>query len=132
MPETLARFRGTVRCGRSEPPGALTLSGMTEESRGEETSLILSAAAPVECPDSLEDAVVEYLGGRQYRIRCDTREWIVEAAAVHLHREIAASFYRAIPPRPAPWRRRFFWRIVLALAASGPGLAALKMLRRRV
>lgn len=132
MPERLATFRGTVRCGRSEPRGALTLSGMTEEGGGEETSLILCAAAPLECPDALEDAVVEYLGARQYRIRCGTREWLVEAAAVHLHREIAASFYRAIPPRPAPWRKRLFWRIVLALAASGPGLAALKLLRRRV
>jgi hypothetical protein len=130
MPETLATFRGTVRCGRSTPPGALTLSGMTAESRGEETSLILSSSAPPECPAALEDAVVEHLGGNQYRIRCGRGEWLVEAAAVHLHREIAESFYRAIPPRPAPWRKRLFWRAVLALAASRPGLAALRMLRR--
>jgi hypothetical protein len=132
MPETLATFRGTVRCGQSRPARTLTLSGMTEESRGEETSLILSAAAPVECPDTLEDAVIEHLGGRQYRIRCATGEWLVEAAAVHLHREIAGAFYRAIPPRPAPWRKRLFWRVVLALAASRLGLAALRMLRRQV
>jgi hypothetical protein len=132
MPETLATFRGTVRCGPSAPPGALTLSGMTSESAGEETSLILSAASPVECPDTLEDAVVEHLGGHRYRIRSGTGEWLVESAAVHLHREIAAAFYRAIPPRPAPWRKRLFWRVVLALAASRAGLAALKMLRRQV
>ena len=132
MAETLATFYGTVRCGRSAAAGELILSGMTAESRGEETSLILSAAAPVECPGTIEDAVVEHLGGRQYRIRCGGHEWLVEAAAVHLHREIADTFYRAIPPRPAPWGKRLFWRVVLALAASRSGLAALRMLRRQV
>ena len=131
MAETLATFRGTVRCERSVPARVLTLSGITGES-GEEISLTLSAAAPLECPDRLVDAVVEHLGGRQYRIRSATREWLVEAAATHLHREVAAAFYRAIPPRPAPWRKRLFWRVVLALAASRSGLAALRMLRRKV
>jgi hypothetical protein len=49
---------------------------------------------------------------------------------VHLHREIAPQFYRAIPPRPAPWAKRVFWRMVLALAASRAGLALLRALRR--
>jgi hypothetical protein len=132
MPETLATFCGTVRCERSAQPGALTLRGMTSESRGEETSLTLSAASAVECPDTLEDAIVDHLEGNQYRIRCGKGEWLVEAAAVHLHREIAEAFYRAIPPRPAPWRKRLFWRVVLALAASRAGLAALRVLRRQV
>ena len=131
MPETLARFRGTVRCERSAAR-ALTMSGMTAEGRGEETSLIFSEPAPIECPDTLEDAVVENLGAGRYRIHCGSGEWFVEADAAHLHREIAAAFYRTIPPRPAPWRKRLFWRVVLALAASRPGLAALRMLRRRV
>ena len=131
MAEALTVFRGSVRCDRKAPARALTLSGMTAESRGGATSLTLSAAAPVECPHTLEDAVVEHLGGRQYRIRCAAGEWLVEAAAVHVHREIAEAFYRAIPPRPAPWRKRLFWRIVLALAGSRAGLAALRILRRR-
>ena len=132
MPETLATFRGTARCAWSAPARVLTLSGMTEESSGEETWLTLSAAAPVECPDRLEDAAVEHLGGRQYRIRSGKDQWLVEAAAAHLHRETAAAFYRAIPPRPAPWSKRLFWRVVLALAGSRAGLAALRMLRRKV
>jgi hypothetical protein len=138
MPETLATFLGEVRCERSAPARALILSGMTAESRGEATSLILSGLARPEGPDRLEgldrleDAVVEHGGGQQYGIRCVTGEWLVEATAVHLHREIAAAFYRAIPPRPAPWRKRLFWRAVLALAANRPGLAALRMLRRKV
>jgi len=137
MPEALASFRGTVRCERSNRAHTLILSGVSADSLsadtgGEETALILSASAPVECPDTLDEAVVEHLGGRQYRIRSAAREWLVEAAAVHLHREVAAAFYRAIPPRAVPWRKRLFWRGVLALAASRPGLAALRMLRRHV
>ncbi len=49
---------------------------------------------------------------------------------MHLHREIAAQFYRAIPPRPVPLLKRWFWRVVLALATSRAGLAALRVLRR--
>ncbi len=58
------------------------------------------------------------------------REWVIAAAAVHLHHEIAAQFYRAIPPRPVPPSRRWLWRIVLALAATRAGLAVLRALRR--
>jgi hypothetical protein len=130
MPETLATFRGGVRCRRGMR--TLALSGMTAQSPGEETTLTFSAAAPCDCPEALEDAVVERLEGAQYRIRSGERAWPIEAEAVHLHREIAAAFYRAIPPRPAPWSKRLFWAIVLALAASRPGLAALRMLRRKV
>jgi hypothetical protein len=132
MPEALASFRGTVRCERSSRAHTLTLSGTSAQSPGEETALILSASTPVECPDTLDDAVVEHLEGPQYRIRSAAGEWLVEADAAHLHREIAGAFYRAIPPRPAPWRKRLFWRVVLALAASRPGLAALRILRRQV
>jgi len=130
MPETLAAFRGTVRCELSMQ--TQTLSGMSAASPGEETALTFSAAVPAECPATLEDAVVEHVEGAHYRIRSGTREWPVEAAAVHLHREIAARFYHAIPPRSAPWSKRLFWRAVLALAASRTGLAALKVLRRKV
>lgn len=130
MPEAVATFRDGVRCQRSNC--TLTLRGMTVESPGEETTLIFSAASPSDCPETLEEAVVERLEGAQYRIRSGTRAWPIEAEAVHLHREIAGAFYRAIPPRPAPLSKRLFWRLVLALAASRPGLAALRVLRRRV
>jgi len=49
---------------------------------------------------------------------------------VHLHREVAAQFYHAIPPRRAPWAKRMFWRTVLALGASRMGLRLLRALRR--
>jgi hypothetical protein len=132
MSETLATFRGSVRCERSAYLPGLTLTGMTVESPGEATALTLSAAAPTNYPEVLEDAVVEHVSGAHYLIRSRSREWQVEAEAVHLHREVAAPFYRAIPPRGAPWSKRLFWRVVLALAASRTGLTALRMLRRRV
>ena len=130
MPEPLVRFRGAVHCRRAPGPLGLTLIGATPEHPGETTALAFSAAAPAGFPDVLEDAVVERLGANQYRIYSPPREWVIAAAAVHLHREIAVQFYRAIPPRPVPLPKRWFWRVVLGLAASRAGLAALRALRR--
>jgi hypothetical protein len=130
MPELLVRFRGPVSCRWAAQPPALTLSGNTAEPPGEGALLALSAAAPAECPAALEDAVVERLGDGQYRITSAARSWLIRAAAVHLHFEVAAQFYRAIPPRRTPWRKRVLWRIVLVLAGSRAGLAALRALRR--
>jgi hypothetical protein len=130
MPEPLVSFRGAVRCARARGPLGVTLSGETPERPGEPTALAFSAAAPPGLPESLDDAVVERLGADQYRISSPPREWLIAAPAVHLHREIAAQFYRVIPPRPVPLPKRWLWRVVLALAASRAGLAALRALRR--
>ena len=130
MPERLASFRGAVRCARAPAVPGLTLRGNTAEAPGEPTALAFSGLAPADLPDTLVDAVVEHLGAAQYRIVEGTRSWLLTASAVHLHREIATQFYRAIPPRPAPWAKRMFWRAVLALAASRMGFALLKTLRR--
>ncbi len=119
-----------MRCRRAPGPLGLTLIGATPERPGETAALAFSAAAPADFPDALEDAVVERLGANQYRIYSPPREWVIAAAAVHLHHEIAAQFYRAIPPRPVPPSRRWLWRIVLALAATRAGLAVLRALRR--
>jgi len=73
--------------------------------------------------------MVERLNGGQCRISSAARAWVVSGAA-HVHGEIATQFYRAIPPRPAPWWKRFLWRVVLALAASRAGIALLRSLRR--
>jgi hypothetical protein len=130
MPEVLAAFRGPVSCTRTAGVPALTLSGNSVQPPGGEAALAFSASNVPDLPDTLHDAVVEQLGGGQYRIVSAPREWLITASAAHLHREIAAEFYRAIPPRPVPWRKRLFWRVVLALAASRAGLAALRALRR--
>ena len=130
MPEMLAAFRGPVTCTRTAGVPGLTLSGCSAHTPGEQTALAFSAATMPELPATLHDVVVEHLGGGRYRISSAPREWAISATATHLHREIAAPFYRAIPPRPAPASKRLFWRVVLALAASRTGLAALRLLRR--
>lgn len=130
MTERLATFRGQVQCERSERVPGLTLRGNTAEAPGEATALAFSGFAPADLSATLEDAVVEHLAGTQYRISARTGSWAISASAVHLHREIAAQFYAAIPPRQPPWAKRLFWRAVLALGATRAGLALLKALRR--
>jgi hypothetical protein len=49
---------------------------------------------------------------------------------VHLTGEIAAEFYRALPPRPVPAGKRFLLRVVFSLARSRAGFALLRALRR--
>ena len=55
---------------------------------------------------------------------------IFPARAVHLHREVATTFYRAVAPRLVPLSKRLFWRVVLAMAASPLGKRLLLALRR--
>jgi hypothetical protein len=124
-------FRGGVICRRdSSGPLGLTLIGWTSDHPEERLSLAFSGRSPETLPDVLEDPVVDRLDERRYRIASQPREWVVEATAIHLHREIAATFYRAIPPRAAPWSKRLFWRLVLALAARSWGKRLLLALRR--
>jgi hypothetical protein len=130
MPELLAAFRGPVSCSRSAGVPSLTLRGTSAGEPGGEMALAFSATTLPDLPDTLHDVVVEQLGGGQYRIVSAPREWLLSASAAHLHREIAAEFYRAIPPRPVPWKKRVFLKAVLILAASRVGLAALRSLRR--
>jgi hypothetical protein len=45
------------------------------------------------------------------------------------HRSLEREFFAAVPPRPAPLRRRISWRVLLWLAALPPVVA---LLRKRV
>jgi hypothetical protein len=130
MSERLATFRGAVSCGRAPDVPALTLSGMTAEAPDEPTALAFSAVPPADLPGTLEDAAVERLADGRYRIASASGEWLLPPGAVHLHRDVGGRFYQAIPPRPAPWSKRAFWRVVLMLAGSRAGLAALRWLRQ--
>lgn len=130
MPDPIVSFRGPVSCLRGAAPLGLTLVGETPGHPGERTALAFSAAAPAAFPATLEDAVVDRVGTGQYRVTSAPREWLIAATAVHLHRDVGARFYRAIPPRRVPLTKRLFLRVVLALAASRTGLALLRTLRR--
>jgi hypothetical protein len=130
MPEVLATFRAPVHARRTPGPLGLTLSGDTREQPGATTMLAFSAAAPADFPAVLADSVVERIGPGQYRITSGAREWLLLARAVHLTCEVAAEFYRALPPRAVPAAKRLLLRIVLALAASRAGFSLLRALRR--
>ncbi len=85
--------------------------------------------APDDLPASLTHAAAAALGDGRYRITCESREWIVTATSVHVHRDIGNAFYRAIPPRPVPLAKRLFWRAVLALAGTRAGKRLLLSVR---
>lgn len=130
-PHRVVTFRGGVSCRRdSSGPLGLTLIGWTADHPDEKASLAFSGSAPDTLPEVLQDPTVDRVADGKYRIASAPREWVVEATAVHLHREIATSFYRAIPPRAAPWSKRFFWCLVFGLAASTWGKRLLLALRR--
>lgn len=130
-PRRIVRFRGGVSCRREAGPLELTLVGLTTDRPDEVATLAFSGTAPAGLPEALEDATVEQVEAGRYRIRSGQREWVFAARAVHLHREVSASFYRAIAPRVVPWSKRLFWRVVLAMAASPTGKRLLLALRRR-
>jgi hypothetical protein len=56
---------------------------------------------------------------------------MIEATSLHVHRDVGNAFYRAVPPRLVPLRKRLFWRVVLALAGTGAGKRLLLSIRRR-
>ena len=130
MAEVLVRFAGPVSCLRGPPPLELTLRGATRAHPAEASMLSFAAPGAVTLPQELTDAEVERLAVGEYRIRAGGAEYRLAARGVHLHRDAAAPFYRALPPRPVPAGKRLFWRLVLALAASRAGLALLRALRR--
>ena len=125
----LAVFRGPVGCRRA--CNALTLTGAAADSTGDTLIVTLTAATIPDVPDSMAAASISALDGRHYRIACGSRDWIVAATAVHVHRDIGEAFYRAIPPRRAPLSKRLFWRIVLGLAGTAAGKRLLLAIRRR-
>jgi hypothetical protein len=127
----IVRFRGGVSCRRDDPPFGLTLIGRTIDRSDELATLAFVGAAPEGLPEALEDATVEQIAAGQYRIWSGRREWLFPARSVHLHREVSATFYRAVEPRQVPWNKRLFWRIVLSMAASRFGKSLLLTLRRR-
>jgi hypothetical protein len=131
-PHRIVTFRGGVSCRRdSNGPLGLTLIGWTADHPDERAVVAFSGRAPDNLPDVLEDPTIYRVDERRYRISSAPREWLVEATAVHLHREIATSFYRAIPPRTAPWTKRLFFRVLLAMMSSSWGKRLLLALRGR-
>jgi hypothetical protein len=129
MTETAVRFAGPVSCQRGDGAVKFTLSGMSAAVAGQQVSVGFTSAAPTGLPAALLDAVVEERAPGMFRISSPAGEWPLLAQAMHVHRDVTAAFYRAIPPRPVPLGKRIFWRLVLMLAASSTGMAVLRKLR---
>jgi hypothetical protein len=131
-PFRVVTFRGGVSCRRdTNGPLGLTLIGWTADHPDERASVAFSGTAPENLPEVLEDPTVYRIDEGRFRISSAPRDWIVEATAVHVHREIATSFYRAIPPRIPPWSKRLFFRVVLAMMSNSWGKRLLLALRGR-
>ena len=131
-PLRVAAFRGRVTCSRT--PHALILAGPAADAGEERLILTLATAGSPGSPDlpeCLADAAVLRLEGQRYRIDSGSREWVLDVSAVHVHRDVGSAFYRAVPPRRAPLRKRLFWRAVLALAHTSIGKRLLLAIRRK-
>lgn len=116
------RFRGWISCRRDgEGPLGLVLAGRLAEDpyqqQDETVQIAFSCSAPADLPAELEDAKLELLGQHRHRLTSGGRTWSLHGP-VHVHREISSAFYKALPPRPVPWRKRLFWRVMLAAAAN--------------
>jgi len=120
-PRDLTRFRGWISCRRDgEGPLGLILVGRTEDRPDETVQMAFACPAPVDLPEALEDAAVERVHATEYRVTSGDRSWTLLAPA-HVHREVSGVFYKALPPRPVPWRKRLFWRVLLELASRPLG-----------
>ena len=112
---------------RCEPgPLGLTLSGATAQGSGT-LFLAFRGEAPAGLPAQLQSPQVHEIEPGTYRIASARGQWTFDARAHFLHRDASAVFYAAIPPRPVPWHKRLFWRLILALAGSPAG----RLLARR-
>jgi hypothetical protein len=128
----IAEFRGGVSCRpEAGTPLGLTLVGRSANPPEEGISVAFSGPAPEGLPEALEDAWVERASENTYRIASGTREWIVSATAVHVHRDVSTVFYRAVAPRTPGVMKRIFWSLVLTVAHNPTGKRLLLALRRR-
>jgi hypothetical protein len=127
-PSPLAALLGPVTCHRGAD--ALTLSGAAADSADDMLILTFIAATVPDLPGALDAATISALDRDRYRIASGSGEWVVGATSLHVHRDIGRVFYRAIPPRAVPLRKRLFWRGMLALAGTSAGKRLLLSLRR--
>jgi hypothetical protein len=125
----LAAFRGTVNCRRTAE--ALILSGPAADSADDRLILTLVSPSIPAIPESLTAVILTAAGEHRYRISSGSGDLVVEARSLHVHRDIGTAFYRAVPPRPVPLRKRAFWSLVLWLAGSRTGKQILASLRRQ-
>jgi hypothetical protein len=112
------RFEGAVQWVPGPGPAGITLLGKIGSVPAQ---LSLLGSPTVQLPDTLRDVVVETQAAPQLLLRAGGQEWRIHCRTWQLHRDVGATFYAAVPPRPTPWIRRLAWRLMLGLAATSPG-----------
>jgi hypothetical protein len=130
----LIALAGTVQC--EQPAGAVNLvlrgqadvvPGATPDASGGLTEVLFSDATEVTLPAGLHDVRVSELPGtdvaRHFRLQGPQLALELKARSVQLHRDVAAAFYRAVPPPRVPLRLRLGWSLLLE-ALRLPGAAA--------
>jgi hypothetical protein len=125
--QRIVTFQGVVRCRHAPWGPGMTLTGLAQG--GEEVSVAFSTSAPADLPPVLQDVAVDRIEPDQYRLGTAARDWIIPARVAHVHREIAADFYRTIRPRVPPWNKWLLWRAIVVVAASPLGFRLLSRLR---
>jgi hypothetical protein len=122
-PSQLLCFDGPVQWVPGPGAAGLTLLGNLVEADGSSTAaqLSLSGVAPLQTPTMAADVSVEALAAQELLLRSGGREWRVRCTTWQLHRDFGATFFKAVPPRPTPWTRRFGWRVLLGIAGTAPG-----------
>jgi hypothetical protein len=110
------RFTGLVECRRSPGFPGVTLVGRTNT--GDQTHLSLVGEAPAELPARLESPQVERVDAEHCRISSGPLTLTLQVVHSYLHQDVSGAFYQAVRPRPVPFAKRVFWRLVLAGART--------------
>ncbi len=126
----VAQFTGAVIC-TCTAGAALTLSGAALDAPAQRLLLTFTGVASGDLPATVTDARVTAVDGQTYRLESGLEHWRIRARALHVHRDVQADFFRAVPPRRVPPGKRLFWRALLWLAARRSGLRLLGALRGR-
>jgi hypothetical protein len=108
----------------------VTLAGTAADADDESLIVTFVTSRAGDIPDFLTAPEVTAIDEQRFRITSASGAWELEAGWPHVHRGVGTALYRAIRPRPAPLRKRLFWRAVLALAGSTAGKRLLRALRR--
>jgi hypothetical protein len=117
------RFEGPVTWVAGPGSAGVTLLGRLAQTGAEPgpAQLSLMCSEAPQLPASLADVIVEASAAPEVLLHSGAQVWRLRCSTWQLHRDVGATFYAAIPPRPTPWSRRLGWRVLLGIAGTAPG-----------
>jgi hypothetical protein len=120
-PSQIVRFAGPVSWQPGPGAAGITLLGTLDEPGATPAQLSLIGTEAVQLPANLTNVTAEVSPAAGVVLRAAACEWRIPCRSWQLHRDVGATFYVAVPPRPTPWSRRLTWRVLLGVAATAPG-----------